>query len=110
MLAEMEKILPSKLNRIVQTSLAGCVHCGLCSDACHYSVSIPDDLTLLPAYKLDRFRKWYKGRFDWTGRIFPSFVGAKRLHKKMEDDKYDKLWGGCTMRRRCTFNCHMGVD
>ncbi len=109
-LAEMEKALPAKLNRIVQTSLAGCVHCGLCSDACHYSASIPDDLTLLPAYKLDRFRKWYKGRFDWAGRIFPSFVGAKRLDKELADEMYDKLWGGCTMCRRCTFNCPMGVD
>ena len=57
MLAEMEKILPSKLNRIVQTSLAGCIHCGMCSEACHYTASIPEDKTLLPAYKADRFRK-----------------------------------------------------
>ena len=27
MLAEMEKLLPSKLNRVVATSLAGCIHC-----------------------------------------------------------------------------------
>ena len=110
MLAEMEKILPSKLNRIVQTSLAGCVHCGLCSDACHYTVSIPDDKTLLPAYKADRFRKWYKSRYDWLGKVFPSFVGAKPLTKELADEMYDKLWGGCTMCRRCTFNCPMGVD
>jgi Fe-S oxidoreductase len=110
MLAEMEKILPSKLNRIVQTSLAACIHCGMCSDACHYSVSIPEDKTLLPAYKADRFRKWYKSRFDWTGRVFPWFVGAKPLTKDLAEDMYDKLWGGCTMCRRCTFNCPMGVD
>ncbi len=65
----------------------------MCSDACHYSVSIPDDLTLLPAYKLDRFRKWYKGRFDWTGRIFPSFVGAKRLDKELADEMYRQALG-----------------
>ncbi|MFZ5864375.1 MAG: (Fe-S)-binding protein, partial [Thermodesulfobacteriota bacterium] len=42
MLAEMERLLPEKLkNRVVATSLAGCIHCGMCSDACHYSVSIP---------------------------------------------------------------------
>jgi len=109
-LAEMEKILPGKLNRIVQMSLAGCVHCGLCSDACHYTRSIPEDKTLLPAYKADRFRKWYKYRYDWLAKVFPSFVGAQPLTKELADEMYDKLWGGCTMCRRCTFNCPMGVD
>ncbi|MGB6065023.1 MAG: (Fe-S)-binding protein [Desulfomonilaceae bacterium] len=110
MLAEMEKLLPSKLNRVVAASLAGCIHCGMCSEACHYSASIPEDKTLVPAYKADRFRKWYKSRFDWMGRIFPSFVGAQPLTKELADEMYDKLWGGCTMCRRCTFNCPMGVD
>jgi Fe-S oxidoreductase len=110
MLAEMEKLLPAKLNRIVQTSLAGCIHCGMCTDSCHYSVSIPEDKTLLPAYKADRFRKWYKYRYDWMAKVFPSFVGAQPLTKELADEMYDKLWGGCTMCRRCTFNCPMGVD
>mgnify|MGYP005833896621 CR=1 FL=1 len=110
MLAEMEKLLPTKLNRVVATSLAGCIHCGMCSDACHYSVSIPDDKTLVPAYKADRFRKWYKWRYDWMAKIFPSFVGAQPLTKELAEDMFDKLFGGCTMCRRCTYNCPMGVD
>ncbi|MEW6139162.1 MAG: (Fe-S)-binding protein [Thermodesulfobacteriota bacterium] len=109
-LEEMEKLLPSKLNRIVATSLAGCIHCGMCSDACHYTRSIPEDKTLLPAYKADRFRKWYKWRYDWLAKLFPSFVGAQPLTKELAKEMYDKLWGGCTMCRRCTFNCPMGVD
>ncbi len=110
MLAEMEKLLPPKLNRIVATSLASCIHCGMCSDACHYSVSIPDDKRLVPAYKADRFRKWYKSRYDWMAKVFPWFVGAKPLTKELADEMYDLCWGGCTMCRRCTFNCPMGVD
>ncbi len=110
MLAEMEEMLPSKLNRVVAASLAGCIHCGMCSDACHYSVSIPEDKTLVPAYKADRFRKWYKSRYDWMAKLFPNFVGAQPLTKELADEMYDKLWGGCTMCRRCTLNCPMGVD
>lgn len=110
MLAEMEKLLPSKLNRVVAASLAGCIHCGMCSDACHYSVSIPEDKTLVPAYKADRFRKWYKSRYDWLAKVFPSFVGAQPLTKELAEEMYDKLFGGCTMCRRCTVNCPMGVD
>lgn len=110
MLAEMEKLLPAKLNRVVATSLAGCIHCGLCSDSCHYSASIPEDKTLVPAYKADRFRKWYKSRYDWMAKVFPSFVGAQPLSKDLAEDMFDKLFGGCTMCRRCTYNCPMGVD
>ncbi|MEW6348327.1 MAG: (Fe-S)-binding protein [Thermodesulfobacteriota bacterium] len=110
MLAEMERLLPAKLNRVVATSLSGCIHCGMCSDACHYSVSIPEDKTLVPAYKADRFRKWYKSRFDWTGKFFPWFVGAKPLTKEIAEEMFDLLFGGCTMCRRCTYNCPMGVD
>jgi Fe-S oxidoreductase len=110
MLAEMEKLLPGKLNRVVATSLAGCIHCGMCSDACHYSASIPEDKTLVPAYKADRFRKWYKYRYDWMGKVFPKWVGAEPLTKELAEEMFDKLFGGCTMCRRCTFNCPMGVD
>lgn len=110
MLAEMEKLLPGKINRVVAGSLSGCIHCGMCSDACHYSASTPEDKTLVPAYKLDRFRKWYKYRMDWTGKIFPSFVGAKPLTKELAEEMYDRLFGACTMCRRCTYNCPMGVD
>ncbi|AFM26844.1 (Fe-S)-binding protein [Desulfomonile tiedjei] len=110
MLAEMERQLPSKLNRVVAASLAGCIHCGMCSDACHYSVSIPEDKTLVPAYKADRFRKWYKSRYDWMAKVFPKFVGAEPLTEKLAEEMYDKLYGGCTMCRRCTYNCPMGVD
>ena len=109
-LAKMEKLLPGKLNRIVASSLAGCIHCGMCSDACHYTQSIPEDKTLLPAYKADRFRKWYKYRYDWLAKVLPGVVGAEPLTKELADEMYDKLWGGCTMCRRCTFNCPMGVD
>jgi Fe-S oxidoreductase len=82
----------------------------MCSDACHYTRSIPEDTRLLPAYKADRFRKWYKYRYDWAAKLFPGFVGAKPLTQELANDMYDLLWGGCTMCRRCTFNCPMGVD
>ncbi|MFH0823873.1 MAG: (Fe-S)-binding protein [Pseudomonadota bacterium] len=111
MLAEMEKMLPTRLkSRVVAGSLAGCIHCGMCNDACHYSVSIPDDPTMIPAYKADKFRKWYKFNYDWTGKAFPWFVGAQPLTVELAEEMYDKLYGACTMCRRCTYNCPMGVD
>jgi Fe-S oxidoreductase len=110
MLQKMEQVLPGKLSRIVRSSLAGCVHCGMCADACHYSRSMPENEKMMPAYKADRFRKWYKSRFDWAGKFFPSLVGARKLDQELAQEMYDLLWGACTMCRRCTFNCPMGVD
>ncbi|MBI5251869.1 MAG: (Fe-S)-binding protein [Desulfomonile tiedjei] len=110
MLKDMEKLFGVRMNRVVQASLATCVRCGLCSDACHYSLAMPDDETMAPMYKAETFRQWYRSRYDWVGKLLPSFVGAQRLTKELAAEMYDKLWSACTMCRRCTFNCPFGLD
>jgi Fe-S oxidoreductase len=109
-----EKVLErmaKKLNRQVVGSLAACVHCGLCTDSCHYVLTNPDDPTYAPAYKADRVRKIFKRHFDWTGRVFPWWVGATTVSTD-EDlaELKDIAFGKCTNCRRCTINCPMGVD
>ena len=49
-----------KLNRQVVGSLVGCVHCGMCTESCHYVLANPGDPTYAPAYKGDRIRKLFK--------------------------------------------------
>ncbi len=71
--------LAEKLNRQVVGSLVACVHCGNCTDSCHYVLANPDDPTYAPAYKADKIRKLFKRHYDWTGRILPKWVGAKSL-------------------------------
>ncbi len=66
-----------KLNRQIVGSLAACVHCGMCTESCHYVLANPDDPTFAPAYKADQIRKIFKRHFDWTGRVFPWWVKAK---------------------------------
>ena len=92
MLAEMEKLLPAKLNRVVATSLAGCIHCGMCSDACHYSVSIPEDKTLVPRVQGRQISQMVQEPVTtgWA-EVFPSFVGAQPLTKELAEEMYDKL-------------------
>ena len=71
---KVEKVLErmkKKLNRQMVASLVGCVHCGMCTDSCHYVLSNPDDPTYAPAYKADQIRRLFKRNFDWTGRVFP---------------------------------------
>ena len=107
----MLKLVPGKLSRQLVGSLVACVHCGMCNDACHYALSFPDDPKMTPSYKADQLRKIFKAKHDWTGRVFPKWVGAK---VPMTDEDLEELrdiaFGTCTNCRRCTFNCPMGVD
>ncbi len=100
-----------KLNRQMVGSLAACVHCGMCTDACHYVLANPGDVTYAPAYKADKIRKLFKRHFDWTGRVIPWWVSAKSVYTDDElEELKDTVFGKCTNCRRCSINCPMGVD
>jgi len=100
-----------KLNRQIVGSLVGCVHCGNCTEACHYVLANPGDPTYAPAYKADRIRRIFKRHFDWTGRVFPWWVHAKSVYTDEElEELKDIVFGKCTNCRRCSINCPMGVD
>jgi Fe-S oxidoreductase/CheY-like chemotaxis protein len=103
--------LQMKVNRQIMLSLAACVHCGMCTDQCHYVLANPGDPTYAPAYKADRIRKLFKAHLDWTGKAIPWWVGAKSVYTDEElEDLKDTVFGKCTNCRRCSFNCPMGVD
>jgi len=103
--------LGEKLNRQMVTSLAACVHCGMCVDSCHYVLANPGDPTYAPVYKADQIRKIFKRHYDWTGRVFPWWVKSKSLFTDEElEELKDVVFGKCTNCRRCTINCPMGVD
>ncbi len=100
-----------KLNRQIVGSLAACVHCGMCTDSCHYVLANPGDPTYAPAYKADKIRKLFKKHYDWTGRILPWWVGARSVFTDEDlEDLKDTVFGKCTNCRRCSINCPMGVD
>ncbi len=100
-----------KLNRQMVGSLTACVHCGMCTDSCHYVLANPGDPTYAPAYKADKIRKLFKRHYDWTGRVFPWWVkaGSVWTDEDLEELK-DTVFGKCTNCRRCSINCPMGVD
>ncbi len=103
--------LEQKVNRQMMLSLAACVHCGMCTDQCHYVLANPDDVSYAPAYKADKIRKLFKAHIDWTGRTFPWWVGARSVYTDEElEDLKDTVFGKCTNCRRCSLNCPMGVD
>jgi Fe-S oxidoreductase len=103
--------LGQKLNRQITGSMVACVHCGLCTDSCHYVLANPGDPTYAPAYKADQIRKLFKRHYDWTGRVFPWWVKARSVYTDEElETLKDIVFGRCTNCRRCSLNCPMGVD
>jgi Fe-S oxidoreductase len=103
--------MQKKVNRQILGSLEACVHCGMCTDQCHYVLANPGDVTYMPSYKADKLRKLFKAHVDWTGKIFPWWVGAKSVYTDEElEELKDVVFGKCTNCRRCTVNCPMGVD
>jgi len=100
-----------KLSRQIVGSLTACVHCGMCTESCHYVLTNPDDPTYAPAYKADKIRTLFKRHYDWTGRVVPWWVKAKSLYTDDDlEELKDTVFGKCTNCRRCTMNCPMGVD
>ncbi|MGA7104179.1 MAG: response regulator [Candidatus Deferrimicrobiaceae bacterium] len=103
--------MSKKLNRQIAGSLAACVHCGNCTESCHYVLANPGDPTYAPAYKADRVRKIFKRHFDWTGGVLPWWVKAGSVFTDEElEELKDVVFGKCTNCRRCSLNCPMGVD
>jgi Fe-S oxidoreductase len=105
------EMLKQKVNRQMVGSLTACVHCGMCTESCHYVLANPDDPTYAPAFKADKLRKIFKRHIDWAGRVFPWWVNAKSIFTDEDlEDLKDTVFGKCTNCRRCTVNCPMGVD
>jgi Fe-S oxidoreductase len=103
--------MEKKLSRQITGSLLACVHCGLCTDSCHYVLANPGDPKYAPAYKADKIRRLFKRHFDWTGRVIPWWVKAGSVHTDEDlEELKDVVFGQCTGCRRCTINCPMGVD
>ncbi len=103
--------LHKKVSRQILASLEACVHCGMCTDQCHYVLANPGDVTYMPSYKADKLRKLFKAHIDWTGKTFPWWVSARSLYTDDElEEVKDTVFGKCTNCRRCSINCPMGVD
>lgn len=103
------EVLEKQLNQPLSTALEVCARCGICAEACHYYISEPN-LEHTPAYRGEELRSVYRRGHDWLGRVAPWLVNAKDLDETMLERLAEMAFSECTLCRRCTFNCPMGVD
>lgn len=89
--------------------LESCVHCGLCSDACHFYLST-GDAKYTPAHKLEPLRRAYLREAS----PFAPLVRALGLAKKPSiadlQAWQELIYDSCNMCGRCTLVCPMGID
>ncbi len=103
------QLLEKQLNRPLATALEVCARCGICAEACHYYVADPK-LEHVPAFRAEQLRQVYRQKHDFLGRFFPAWVNAKELDETTLERLAEIAFSECTLCRRCTFNCPMGVD
>jgi [DsrC]-trisulfide reductase subunit K len=94
--------------RSLKVFLDACVHCGACTDKCHYFLGTGDPKNM-PVARQDLLRKVYRRHFTLAGKLFPKLVGAEDLTREVLDDWYS-YFNQCSECRRCSVFCPYGID
>ena len=93
----IKSVLDTETGERLKIYVDTCVHCGLCSDACHHFLSMGRDPKYSPAGKVKRtlgeiFRK--------KGKVSPEFIKSASIIASTE----------CNVCRRCSMYCPFGID
>ncbi|MCP5265983.1 MAG: (Fe-S)-binding protein [Burkholderiaceae bacterium] len=94
--------------RSLKVYLDACVHCGSCTDKCHYFLGTADPKNM-PVARQDLMRSVYRRYFTLAGKLFPKLVGARDLTPEVLDEWYT-YYNQCSECRRCSVFCPYGID
>ena len=94
--------------RSLKVYMDACVHCGACSDKCHYFIGTQDPKNM-PVARQDLMRSVYRRYFTLPGKLFPKLVGARDLTREVLDEWYT-YFHQCSECRRCSVFCPYGID
>lgn len=95
----VNQVLSGEIGARMQTYIKTCVHCALCSDACHFYLSMDRDPKFSPAGKIRRtWGELLKRKAK--GRITPEFIREISEIASTE----------CNLCKRCSMYCPFGID
>ncbi len=97
-----------KKYRSLKVYLDSCVHCGACTDKCHYFLGTGDPKNM-PVARQELMRSVYRRHFTLAGKLFPKLVGARDLTQDVLEDWY-RYYNQCSECRRCSVFCPYGID
>lgn len=104
-----EKLTPEKIEQVVDKVLNGesgarlktyvdtCVHCALCSEACHFYLSHDKDPTYSPAGKIKQ-------------TIWEMVKKKGKMDVEFVKQACEIAHGECNLCRRCAMYCPFGID
>ncbi len=94
--------------RSLRVFMDSCVHCGACTDKCHYFIGTQDPKNM-PVARQELMRSVYRRYFTPVGRLMPHLVGARDLTPEVLDEWFTYFWQ-CSECRRCSVFCPYGID
>jgi Fe-S oxidoreductase len=94
--------------RSLKVYMDACVHCGACTDKCHYFIGTGDPKNM-PVARQDLMRSVYRRYYTLPGKLFPKLVGARDMTKEVLDDWF-RYYNQCSECRRCSVFCPYGID
>ena len=103
------EVLEKQVNAGLESYLNSCVHCGLCSESCHYYLSDPKP-SYSPSAKVDMIASIYRRYYTKAGKLVPWLTGAREINDLTLEKMTDLAFGSCTMCGRCTIHCSVGID
>lgn len=102
-------VLQEQLNQPLMTALEVCARCGLCAEACHYYAAEPMPENE-PAWRCETLRRVTRPVYDPVSRWLPAWTHSEPFTEERLHALAEMAFSKCTLCRRCTFNCPMGVD
>jgi Fe-S oxidoreductase len=94
--------------RSLKVFMDACVHCGACTDKCHYFIGTGDPKNM-PVARQELMRSVYRRYFTLPGKLLPKLVGARDLTPDVLDEWYS-YYNQCSECRRCSVFCPYGID
>jgi Fe-S oxidoreductase len=105
--ARAKAVIVSKLDSRTAMELETCIHCGMCSEACHF-YEATQDAKYTPIHKVHLVRSVYRRELSpmrWFNRLFTREITAEDLSNWQE-----LLFNSCTECGRCDLMCPMGIQ
>ncbi len=95
--AVIKSVLENETGARLRTYVDTCIHCGLCSEACHYYLSHDNDPRFSPVGKVKQ-TLWEMIRKK--GKVTPEFIKRAAIISHTE----------CNLCKRCAMYCPFGID
>jgi Fe-S oxidoreductase len=93
----IKSVLANETGARLKTYVDTCIHCGLCSEACHYYLSHDNDPRYSPVGKVKQ-TMWEMLRKK--GKVSPDFIKKAAVIAHTE----------CNLCKRCAMYCPFGID